>query len=57
MPDNSPARLWVNLLADAAFLASLFILGGDFWDKLRSLFVRQARARFPAPADASSKVA
>lgn len=42
MPDNSPARLWVNLLADAAFLASLFILGGDFWDKLRSLFIRRA---------------
>jgi hypothetical protein len=48
LPDASPQRLWVNVLADAVFLVSLFILGGDFWDKLRSLFVRDARARFPA---------
>ncbi len=47
LPDNSPERLWVNLPADAVFLVSLFILGGDFWDKLRSLFVREARAVFP----------
>lgn len=48
LPDNSPERLWVNLLTDGVFLVSLFVLGGDFWDKLRSLFVREARARFPA---------
>jgi hypothetical protein len=47
LPDASPARLWVNIGSDAMFLASLFILGGDFWDKLRSLFVREARAVFP----------
>ncbi len=47
LPDDSPERFWVNLCADAVFFASLFILGGDFWDKLRSLFVRQARAVFP----------
>jgi len=29
------------------FLISLFVLGGDFWDKLRSLFVRESRAVFP----------
>jgi len=29
------------------FLTSLFVLGGDFWDKLRALFVRRARAAFP----------
>jgi hypothetical protein len=54
MPDNSAERLWVNLCADAAFLASLFLLGGDFWDKLRSLFVREARVTFPAQTDAHS---
>jgi hypothetical protein len=48
LPDDSPERLWVNLCADAMFLAGLFILGGDFWDKLRALFVREARAVFPA---------
>jgi hypothetical protein len=47
LPDSSPWRLWVNLAADAMFLTSLFVLGGDFWDKLRALFVRNARAVFP----------
>jgi hypothetical protein len=28
------------------FLASLFVLGGDFWDKLRALFNYRAKARF-----------
>jgi hypothetical protein len=28
-------------------LISLFVLGGDFWDKLRALFVHSARAVFP----------
>lgn len=47
LPDDSPERLWVNIGADAMFLVSLFVLGGDFWDKLRALFVRDARAVFP----------
>lgn len=51
LPDNSPERLWVNLAADAMFLASLFILGGDFWDKLRALFVREAKAVFPGTGE------
>jgi hypothetical protein len=40
-------RLVVGLLGDTVFLASLFVLGGDFWDKLRALFVPGAKARFP----------
>ena len=47
LPDNSPWRLWINIASDIVFLASLFVLGGDFWDKLRSLFIREARAVFP----------
>ena len=43
LPDASPARLWLNLGADGMFLAALFVLGGEFWDKLRALFVRRAR--------------
>lgn len=35
------------LLGDTIFFASLIVLGGDFWDKIRSLFVHGARARFP----------
>lgn len=34
-------RLWLNLVGDAVFLASLVLLGGDFWDKLSGLFKRQ----------------
>ena len=46
-------RLWVDILLDIMLVASLFVLGGNFWDKLRSLFVADARAVFPndpAPA-------
>jgi hypothetical protein len=35
------------LSGDALFVVSLFVLGGEFWDKLRSLFVHGARAQFP----------
>ena len=31
---------------DLLLLASLFVLGGDFWDKLRALFIHGARAVF-----------
>jgi hypothetical protein len=37
----------VALAGDLLMLVSLFILGGDFWDKLRSLFVREAKVVFP----------
>jgi hypothetical protein len=39
-----------NLLAitgDLLLVASLFVLGGDFWDKVRSLFVHDAIAVLP----------
>lgn len=32
---------------DILLLMSLFVLGGDFWDKIRSLFVHDAVVRFP----------
>jgi hypothetical protein len=35
------------IITDAIFVASLFVLGGGFWDKLRALFVRGARVTFP----------
>ncbi len=46
LPDHSAQRLYVNLAADFMFLTSLFVLGGDFWDKLRALFVYDARVQF-----------
>jgi len=36
------------MTGDILLLVSLFVLGGEFWDKLRSLFVHRARAQFPA---------
>ncbi len=32
---------------DLLLLAGLFVVGGDFWDKLRSLFVHDAEVSFP----------
>ena len=40
-------RLYIGA-ADLIFVATLFILGGDFWDKLRALFSYEARAQFPS---------
>jgi hypothetical protein len=40
-----------NICLDLLFLASLFVLGGDFWDKLRALFVNGARVVFPENGD------
>ena len=31
---------------DVMLLTSLFVLGGEFWDKLRALFVHESRAEF-----------
>ena len=38
------------IVGDLLLLTSLFVLGGDFWDKLRSLFIHSASARFPEKA-------
>lgn len=48
LPDSSPERLYINIGADILFIVSLFILGGDFWDKLAALFVYDAKAQFPS---------
>jgi hypothetical protein len=37
-----------SLAIDVLLLASILVLGGDFWDKIRALFIREAKARFPA---------
>ena len=39
-------RLILNLIIDGLFIISLFVLGGDFWDKLRALFIYTAKVRF-----------
>jgi hypothetical protein len=39
-------RFVVSLIGDVMFVASLFVLGGDFWDKIRALFIYRAKAQF-----------
>lgn len=54
IPTLSPGydlqSLKVNLIGDAMFLSSFFILGGDFWDKLRSLFIHGATVTSTEPS-------
>jgi hypothetical protein len=38
--------------ADISLLVGLFLLGGDFWDKLRSLFMHKSVAVMPDPPPA-----
>ena len=42
-------RIAFAVTGDLMLLTSLFVLGGDFWDKVRALFVHGARAQLPAP--------
>lgn len=43
--ESHPLRYAVT--GDVILLFSLIVLGGEFWDKLRALFVHGARAVFP----------
>ena len=47
IPGYQENYLVVNVTGDLLFLGSIFVLGGDFWDKLRSLFIHKAKAQFP----------
>ena len=46
IPITLQARYIIIITSDVVFLASLFVLGGDFWDKLRALFIYKAKAKF-----------
>ena len=48
LPGFDSHAWWWHVGGDVVFLASLLVLGGDFWDKLRALFVHGARAVFAA---------
>ena len=51
VPESGSLRMQhphlMAMSGDLLLIVSLFILGGDFWDKLRALFVRDAKAVFP----------
>ena len=38
VPGYAENRIALNLTADFLFIVSLFVLGGDFWEKFRALF-------------------
>jgi len=42
-------RIIFNGIGDVMFVSSLYVLGGDFWDKLRAIFQYDAKAQFPEP--------
>jgi hypothetical protein len=48
LPEDYVLRVCANVGLDLVTLASLFVLGGDFWDKIRALFLHDARAVFPS---------
>jgi len=57
---QQPLPRWVyGAIEDTLFLTSFFVLGGEFWDKVKALFIYEARAVLPAlsrsrPTDATA---
>lgn len=45
IPGYEEHRLALGIAGDLMLLTSLFVLGGEFWDKLRSLFIYGAKAQ------------
>ena len=45
LPGYQHHPLWYGLPGDLLLTCSLFVLGGDFWDKLRALFNHSATVR------------
>jgi hypothetical protein len=46
IPGFLPDPVYYALGGDILFVAGLFVIGGDFWDKIRSLFVHDSEVRF-----------
>lgn len=55
IPYYEENRLAINLVLDFVFVSSFLVLGGAFWDKVRSLFVYEARAEFPPRQGAAAR--
>jgi hypothetical protein len=48
-PGLRPNSWALQLLGDVLLLGSFFVLGGNFWEKLRALFIRSARVTSTDP--------
>jgi hypothetical protein len=55
IPSYEENRNIISVVGDVVLITSLFVLGGDFWDKLRSLFVYGAKAIFPDKKKSTDK--
>ena len=47
IPGYETHRFVVSLIGDVMFVASFFVLGGNFWDKVRALFIYEAKSHIP----------
>lgn len=45
IPGYETHRFVVSVIGDVMFIASFFVLGGDFWDKIRALFIQSAKVQ------------
>ena len=50
MPGLAKDQLIVAISGDVALIVGLCLMGGEAWDKLRSLFVYNAEVTFPSTA-------
>ncbi len=47
LPGYDEHRIAMNLAADFLLVITLFILGGEFWEKTRALFIYDAKTSIP----------
>jgi len=47
IPGYEAHRFTVNVIGDVMLISSLFVLGGDFWDKVRAIFIYKAKSHIP----------
>jgi len=51
MPELAKNQLIIAISGDVALVAGLCLMGGEAWDKLRSLFFHNAEVNFPPTAN------
>jgi hypothetical protein len=51
IPGHDTHQRLFALVGDVLLVVSFFVLGGDFWDKLRSLFIHKSKALLPGSKD------
>ena len=56
IPYFSDNLILFGVTGDIVFMTSFFVLGGDFWDKIRSLFIHSAKLYFQRIRKKAAKV-